>query len=117
MDLAEQALAPLRPRELARARHGKVHLRQRPGRLAEPTEAAGSAHLRGDEVGHLVGVSRVDRGELVDLVHPLAVRYAGPRAVVEGIPGGGDGLVDVGGGRLRSLADRLFGVGEITVIF
>src|ERR1700739_706910 len=52
----------------------------------------------------------VDRGELLDLLHPLERGRPRTRAVVERAPGRRDGPVDVLGRGLRRLADGLLGV-------
>ena len=69
--LAEHALAAFLPGEVARGGQRQMHQRRRGRRLAQPAETARGAHLVGDEVGHLLDVAGVDRGELFDLGHPL----------------------------------------------
>ena len=111
---AEHALAPFRPGEVARGGQREMHQRRRGRRLAQPAETARGPHFVGDQVGHLLDVVAVDRGELFNLGHPLGVGQS----------------VATGHGRKRvarrrprrrrprarqlDVADRLFGCGEIT---
>ena len=96
---AEHALATLHPGELAGGGQCQMHHRRRAGRLSEPAETARRTHFRGDQVGHLVDVAGVDRGELLDLLIRSLRLQPRPRTVVEGVPGGGDGRVDILGDR------------------
>ncbi len=70
---AEHALAAFHPGEVAGGSQREVHHRRRGRRLAQPAEAARRPHLVGDQVGHLVDVAAVDRGQLLDLGHPLGM--------------------------------------------
>ncbi len=110
MYLAEHALAAFRPGKVTRGSQRQVYERHRGRCLAQPAEAARRPHLVGDQVGHLVEVTAVDRGELFDLGHPIGMGHAWPGAVVEGVPRGGDGGVDVLGSGDLDVADRFFGV-------
>ncbi len=109
MYFAEHALAAFRPGEVAGCCQREVHERRRGRCLAEPAETARRPHLGGDEVGHLVQVAGVDRGQLFDLGHPIGVGHSRPRAVVESVSCGGDGGFDVLGPRHLHVADGLFG--------
>ena len=110
MHFAEHTLAAFLPREVAGGGQREVDQRYGGGRLAHPAEAARRPHLVGDEIGHLVGVAGVDPGELFDLGHPVGVAHPRPRAMIERVPCGGDGGVDVLGARDLDMPDRLFGV-------
>ena len=108
--LAEHTLATLHPREIAGGGQRQMDHRRGPAGLTQPTEAAGGPHLRGDQVGHLIDVTPIDRGKFFDLAYPVLRCQPRPGAVVEGVAGRGDGGLDIvrtGAGNLR---DRLLGM-------
>ena len=107
---AEHAVAALGPREVAGDPQGEVDHRHRCGGLTQPAETARRAHLVGDQVGHLVEVAAVDGRELLDLAHAFLRAEPRPRSMVEGVPSGGNRVVDVRGRRRGNVANRTFGV-------
>ena len=64
------------------------------------------AVLRGDQGGELLGPRRVQFAEPGDDGLALARGHPGPGPAVEGLPGGGDRPVDVGGGSLGGTPDQ-----------
>ena len=107
---AEHAVAPFGPGKVAGDPQGEVDHRHRRGSLAQPAETARRAHLVGDQVGHLVEVAAVDGRELLDLAHAFLRAEPRPRSMVEGVPSGGNRVVDVRGRRRGNVANRTFGV-------
>jgi hypothetical protein len=78
--------------------------------LAQPAETARGPHLVGDQIGHLVDVAGVYRGELFHLGHAFGMGQPWPRAVVESPSRAGDGGVDILRAGHLDMAERLFGV-------
>ena len=110
MYLAEHTLATLLPREVPGGGQREMNQTHRGGSLAQSAETAGRPHFRGDQIGHLIGVARVDGGQLFDFGHPLPNVQPRPRTVIERLPREPDGGVDVFGAGGLDVADGLFGV-------
>ena len=108
--LTEHALATLLPREVPSGRQREMDQGHRGRPLAQAAETAGRPHFRGDQIGHVVGVARVDGGQFFDFGHPLPNVQPRPRPVVERLPREADGGIDVFGAGRLDVADGFFGV-------
>ena len=78
-------------------------------RLSALREAGGRAHLLGDRLGDIAEpllVLGLDALQQVDALFPRGLGVGR-----EGLAGGGDGLVDIGGGAGRDVSADLFGGG------
>lgn len=102
----------LHPWEATRDIDRQMHHRSRAGRLPEPAEAGGRAHLGGDQIGHVVDVFGVDVSKLKHFGDSPLGRQVWPRPVVKGLSCHTDSGVNVAGRTGCGIADDVLGVGR-----
>ena len=97
---------PLFPSERCRGPQVGGGLLGHEGGLGPAGEPQGGAVLGGHQGGEFLSAGRVQLGEPGDDGLAVYGGRPGPGSVVEGVPGGPHGQVDVGGGRLGGPSDQ-----------